>query len=352
MDERGYPQKISKKPGYTHIGTRHAEKDTGALETKENQQQLSPAGRESAREDAQEFFRWLIRAVPAGGIVSLSSSTMDRAQETKRIFVDTLLELIQENKDHAATVIVIHCYGADGTPRSNEEIRRATRATRARYLIIDEQPDADFGYRRDEVDNLTIFNGAMEFFKSEHVVSMLWAARPDEFPELIHRLYGEVKKQRIELTAEEEEKLLNDVIAAAKSYLMHSQRTPEALVAHQLEAVERSVARSFAVRPERRHISLVIQHAPGLSFLVLALFERDGISFKSYDALGDYQHYLEAMSFDVDLDGNVIFVDFRKNRSSIEPVKLKDIIVGLYQKSEARKQAWDNFFNHSMAEAT
>lgn len=343
---RGYPEEISKKPGVTVVSARHADKETSTtiLESADVQLQLSEAGKENARQEALEFYHYILRVVPFGGIVSLSSSILDRSVETRQIFIDTLLECIRNNEDHASAVFAVYRYNSDGTPRSQDEIRRATRDTRARYVIIDEKADEDLGYRRSEGDNVGPFNGAMEFFKNEHFVSMMWAAHPDEFPELIERLYEEVRAPYGDLSEEEEAQLLNRIVEEAEKYLFHSRRTPEELAANQLEGIERSVATALEVHPKRRHVLHFIQHAPGLSFLALALFQKDGISFKNYDSLGDYQHYLEAMSFDVDTNGNVIFVDFRKNRSSIEPVKLSDVIADLYQKATLREKAWEDFF--------
>lgn len=343
---KGYPKRISKEPGTTVIPSRHSNKETDILESDGVQQQLSPEGRENAREEAEEFFEYILSTVPPGGIVTLSSSTIDRAVETRDIFVETLRELACEQRG----ILLVRRYRSDGTPRSDEEFLHETKSLHFRYIVIDALADEDLGYRRDENDNVSHFNGAMEFFNDEHFVSMIWAVTPDELPALIQRFISEVEQHSEKpLTKEECDELSGRIALQIGRYLAHNKKTPEELVAHQLEGVERSIVEAFRLRPDRRHVLHLIQHAPGLSFLALVLSGQE-ISFKNYDALGDYQHYLEAMSYDVDPEGRVLVTNFRTHTSNIEPILIRNVIDTLYQKSELRKEAWKKFFSSPLVE--
>lgn len=344
---KGYPKEISPEPGVTVVGSRHSNKKTDVLESESVQQQLSPEGRENAREEAKEFFEYVLSTVPPGGIVTFSSSTLDRAVETRDIFVETLRELAREQRG----ILLVRRYRHDGSPRPDKEFQSETKSLHFRYIVVDAEPDEDLGYRRDENDNVSHFNGAMEFFNDEHFVSMIWAVTPEELPALIQRfVYEAEQKSGRVFTPDERDELSDRIALQIDLYLAHNKKTPEELVAHQLEGIERSIADAFQSRPDRRHVLHLIQHAPGLSFLALALSGQE-ISFKNYDALGDYQHYLEAMSYDVDPDGRVLVTNFRTHTSSIEPILIRDVIDSLYKKAELRKEAWKEFFSRPLAEA-
>lgn len=341
---KGYPKEISPEPGVTVVGSRHSKKKTDVLESGSVQQQLSPEGRENAREEAEEFYEYVLSTVPPGGIITLSSSTIDRAVETRDIFVETMRELAREQRG----ILLVHRYRRDSSPHSDREFRRATEDSYFRYIVVDAEPDEDLGYRRDEDDNIEPFNGAMEFFNDEHFVSMILAVTPEELPALIQHFISEVEQRNGKpLTQEARDELRTRISFQIVHFITHNKKTPEELVAHQLGGVERSIADAFQSRPDRRHVLHLIQHAPGLSFLALALSGQE-ISFKNYDALGDYQHYLEAMSYDVDTEGRVLVTNFRTHTSNIEPILIRDVIDSLYQKAELRKKAWKKFFSHPL----
>jgi len=342
FEGRGHSQTIPEEPGVTVIGIRHADKNTGVTDSVENPQALTEQGKENARKEAEIFFEQ-VKQAPAGSIVSLSSSDIIRAQETKKIFVDTILDL---GRYTHSGVAILRRFKRNGTELTDTELRRKTKDASLRYIIIDELDDQDLGYRRDENDNIVAFNEAMEVFNDEELVSYIWSATPEEWPELVMYLYDK-QLEKISnqlgrnLSFTESQWLMMTIIEKSdpRKFL---KRTPEDIVAIQLEAIEKQVSRALRVYPDRRNIIHITHHAPGCDFLAMALFGQD-MTFNNYQELSGYRNYLEGMAFDVDTDGNVIVVDFRSKRSSIEPIKLSDVITGLHDKAEKRREAWKAF---------
>lgn len=343
----GYHETIPGEAGVSTTSVRHGPKNTNRVDSMDNPQELTPEGRELVRLEAEAYFRYIINVVPAGGIISLNSSTIGRAQDTRDIFVETIRECA---RDATSGVVMVSRYKRNGKPHSDAHLRRKTRDARWKYVITDERSDEDFGYRPDEHDNIVPFTEAVEFFQDEHFVNMIWAAQPDEIPALIERLYIEMLGRYPSISEDESKTLYANVVTHVGQYVTRMRRTPEELVANQLEGVRRSVLQALRVRPDRRHVLHLTQHAPGLSYLALALFGQE-ISFKNYDELGDNQQYLEGVSYSFDTAGKVQIDDFRGKRSSIGPVVLDDLIAELYVKSEERRQHWQEYFQGELSRA-
>lgn len=337
---RGYPKEINEEPGATVVSVRHGPKDTSRPETLEQPLQLTEEGRAEVRREAEEFFLYIQRTVPNGALISLSSSIIGRAEETRAIFTETIKEMARQNA--ASGVIIIQRFKKSGKELSVNELKRKTKDARLKYVIVDEVSDEDLGYRYDENDNITPFNEALEFLKEEHLVNMLWAAHSDEVPQLAQRLFKELRSQYDEMSDEEERGLQEAIMHVVRSYKLKEKRSPEELVAHQLEGIERSLSRVTSIHPDRKHLVHLVQHAPGLSYLALALFGQR-VSFENYNNLGAGQDYLEGLTFDVDANGDVIIADFRAQRSSIEPIRIRDLINNLYAQAAERKAAWQEF---------
>lgn len=315
--------------GVTIIHRRHGPKD----ETYKTEA-LSEEGYEHVRKEAREFFE-VVRRSPGGTVFSLVSSTIVRAQETKHIFIEEVRSLA---RDATYGVVMVHLFSPRGRRKTEAEIARITRDTRDRYVIVDELDEPDLGYIRDENDNKEIYDRTREFFGEEESPAFIHAAQPEELGVLIEHLYQKELVRRGEMTEKEKQKLKRDIVqwADPTRYLPYS---PERLAIHQLQVFAAHIDRNQTLFHDRRSVSVFFGHAPGCDLLAIALFG-ERISFASYQKIGGYRKYLEGLSFDVNEHGEVVVVDFRNNRSSVEPVSLISVIMRLEKEHEERLAAW------------
>lgn len=303
---------------------------------------LTEEGKEHVRGEAERFFEYIL-SLSEGSVVSLVSSDIIRAQQTKGIFIEEIMRLARENAAHG--VVILRRFDSKGNERSEEFLRKKVRDTRLRYVIVDEPDDADLGYKRDGRDNRKEFDETTAFFGHEEYSSFIHSAHPEEWPELAHDLFFKVRAQRVaeigrELTFQEDMELLHEVVEKSdpRPFLKY---TPEELVIHQLEAFQRNLSRMDKTFAGRETLSVFFGHAPGCDYVAMALFGEE-ISYENYKKIGGYRQYLEGLSFDIDDDGNVVAVDFRQKRE-LDPafqIKLDDVIERLQQQAERRRAQW------------
>lgn len=305
---------------------------------KDEEGRLSREGEEDARNDAREMFERIVQA-ENGTVFSITSSDIARSVETTHIIEQEIKRLAFRRQRGGCDDVMVLSMRRDG----KDAIQRLTKDKSRKYVIVDNETDPELGYaNHDSGFNKENYDALQKFLNNdEALVAYLWAAQPDELdgPDgLLKYLYTEVVEKNRDRLSEEEIAHIEARFQEMTDPRQHLSYTPEDLAIHQLKAYERHFKQMDEDFPENKTDSTFIGHAPGCDFVALALFNQR-ISWKNYQAIGGYRDFFEAHSFQV-IDGSVVFVDFRNNRSSSEPIKISDIIARLQSESEERKRAW------------
>ena len=276
---------------------------------------LSDAGREQAREKAQELFGQIREADP-GTVVYVTSSSVGRAAETGQEIETELRNL---------------CHGISKIEfidvHDEEEIKRAKNEPSKKFVITGIQPSSLIGFTKEQKGILkpTPYleawgNYGKKFGGDDYATMLVWVAQPQEMGDL-RNILGK-KFPGLEASNLNPADFVQTPEEEAIKYLRLMKRTKEITSTH------------FPGRP-------VMEFQVGHNVAetaTLALMGKE-INLQNLKELLDGQGrgFLESAVFE-ERDGT-IFVSYRGTHTRIKK-SFEDVIQELERQSELRKSAW------------
>ncbi len=277
---------------------------------------------EAAEGGIEQFTRELIERLdvaPAGTIMALEPSNIERAKETRNLIKDKLTELLADRDDIEMVEI--------GQERRAAEtlVERINAEPDKKFVITDIRDTELIGFNKEETQVKVLNKWKTIFAGNEDLIGKLRAAHPGEIAEL----QEEIAAAGIDLKGNE----------------LHPQEfgtTPEEVAMRLyrwMQIMKRIGEKHF---PNRPLILEGISHNIRADFTMLALLDED-ISLESINRVlgGKFREPLERSSVSFAADGHVE-VAYRKERKLYSPEEFSNLLARIKKNARTRKEEWQD----------
>lgn len=280
---------------------RHGEKDkTG---------RLTPEGKEMARKKAREIYE-RIKALPEGTVVHITPSSIDRAEDTRRIIEEELKSLVEP-------IDSIYFFSV----HDREGIADTAKVMERKIVITDIQPQSIIGFSS-ETEYIPAWKKYGEVFKGDDQKLMrAWAATIEELSSSSSEFANE-KAQTVNIDPSE---FIQTPEEEAIKYLRLSKRLGEITKKH---------------FPGHPFWSIQVGHGVA-DFATLALMGKE-ITASNLTKLNgeESRKFLESAGMSI-LENGEIAVNYRDEKINISKT-FEQIIVDLKKASQIRRETWKN----------